>query len=127
MVFAVNVPLLVGEQFKVAIVPCVAVPHNSFQIDPVNMLIQFVVVLKTTNPAAGEAMASRSTVVIRGIKSPLLVDVTSKIAEAFGVSVPIPTCACNDIEHKTNKKGKINFFIFLWVYLLFLEIYYCPK
>jgi hypothetical protein len=57
---------------------------------PVNIFRQLDVVLKITKPADGEAIASRCVVVIRGNKSPLVVDETSKMAEALGVSVPIP-------------------------------------
>jgi hypothetical protein len=51
-----------------------------------------VVVLKITNPVAGLAIASRSVVVIRGGKNPWVVELTSSLAEAAGLLVPIPTC-----------------------------------
>jgi hypothetical protein len=55
-----------------------------------------VVVLNITNPVAGETIASRWVVVIRGGKNPLAVELTSNSAEACAVlpSALIPTdCA----------------------------------
>jgi hypothetical protein len=43
------------------------------------------------NPLAGEAMAFIWVVVRRGTNTPLVEAVTSSMAEALGVSVPIPT------------------------------------
>jgi hypothetical protein len=46
-------------------------------------------------PSAGAPLfiTSRSAVVIRGGKKPEVVLLTSKAAEASGVTVPTPTCA----------------------------------
>jgi hypothetical protein len=49
------------------------------------------VVSKTINPAAGDAMASFCVVVILGILTPFVVDCTSRMADALGEAVPIPT------------------------------------
>jgi hypothetical protein len=55
----------------------------------------FVVVLNITRPAAGLLIASRSVVVIRGGKNPLVVEVTSNCDDGFmlAVDTPIPTWA----------------------------------
>ena len=43
-----------------------------------------------SNPAAGEAIASRCVFVIREIRTPLVVELISRIEDAFGVVVPMP-------------------------------------
>ena len=52
----------------------------------------FVVVFATTNCDAGELIALRCDVVIRGISNPRLVDVMSNAAVDTGVSDPILIC-----------------------------------
>jgi hypothetical protein len=64
-----------------------------------------VVVLKMIRPVAGLAMASRSVVVKRGGNNPLVVLLTSSCAEAAGLFVPIPTCAC--ISTVVSKKRQV--------------------
>ena len=48
-------------------------------------------------------MALRCASVIRGGKKPLVVELTSNCADAFGVVVPIPVWANNDVEIKREK------------------------
>ena len=48
-------------------------------------------ILKITKPIAGEAIASRCKLVIRGGKNPCVELEISSFAEVFGLSVPIPT------------------------------------
>jgi hypothetical protein len=68
-----------------------------------------VVVLKMIRPVAGLAMASRSAVVIRGGNKPLVVLLMSSCAEATGLFVPIPTCACiSKVVSKKRQVEKIN-------------------
>ena len=50
----------------------------------------FKVVSYTTNPVAGEVMAFFCAVVIRGGRKPFVVDVKSKIDEAFAALLAFP-------------------------------------
>jgi hypothetical protein len=68
------------------------------------------VVLYICNPVAGLAMESLCTVVILGIKKPLVVEVTSNFAEAFGVVVPMPIWAWVIIVNNNNTTVS-NFFM----------------
>ena len=43
-------------------------------------------------PMAGEVIAVRCAVVIRGGRNPFVVEATSKRADAAGVEAPMPTC-----------------------------------
>ena len=52
-----------------------------------------------TSPVAGEAIASRWAVVIRGGKKPLVVEATSSTAEAAGTP-PMPTLPPVDRDEK---------------------------
>ena len=64
------------------------------------------------SPVAGETIASRCAVVIRGGKKPLVIELASNTAEASGVAVPIPTCAYKHICSKTKMGNKkIGFFM----------------
>jgi hypothetical protein len=71
-------------------------------------------------PWAGLAMASRSVIVIRGIKAPLLLDLTSIIAELSGAepSALIPTfwekLIIQDPRRKRTERRKV-----FMVYLLY--------
>ena len=60
----------------------------------------FVVVLNITNPDAGETIAFRWVVVMRGGKNPFVVDVTSNCADGFilAVDTPMPTWALLFVE-----------------------------
>ena len=60
---------------------------TTLQIEPSKKLYWLVLVLKTSNPAAGAAIASLCAWVIRGAKKPLLVESSSNKAEEFGVVV----------------------------------------
>jgi hypothetical protein len=64
-----------------------------------------VVILKMIKPVAGEDIASRWTVVILGGNNPLVVLLISSCAEAAGIFVPIPTCAC--ISKVVSKKRQV--------------------
>jgi hypothetical protein len=64
-----------------------------------------VVILKMIKPVAGEDIASRWTVVILGGNNPLVVLLISSCAEAAGLFVPIPTCAC--ISKVVSKKRQV--------------------
>ncbi len=76
-----------------------------------------VVVLNINKLLAGEAMASRSAVVIRGRSKPLLVELTSNIDEASGaLPVPFIPTPCEKADIKLIEISIINkdsFFIFL--------------
>jgi hypothetical protein len=77
-------------------------------------------VLNSTKPVAGDAMAFRSEVVIRGGKSPLVVELTSSIAEALAVlpSALIPT-DCAVVANVVKIANKINsFFMMVWFCML---------
>jgi hypothetical protein len=63
------------------------------------------VVSNTTSPAAGVATAVFCRVVMFGNLTPLVVDCASRIAEAFGVLVPIPTLAALFNTELTNILG----------------------
>ena len=66
-------------------VGCSVALRAASQLVPFQVLSLLVVVLKMVRPAAGLAMASRWTVVIRGGSRPLVVLLTSRTAEAAGV------------------------------------------
>jgi hypothetical protein len=92
------------------------------EIQPVLDLISkpLVVVLNSTKPVAGDAIRSRSVVVILGGKNPLVVELTSSIAVVFAVlpSVLIPTdCAVAAMEVKI--ASKINSFFIRFGFVLF--------
>ena len=80
----------------------------------------FVVVLNSTNPVAGDAIRSRSVVVIRGGKSPLVVELTSNMAEAFAAlpSVLIPT-DCAVVANVVKIASKISIFFMRVGFVLF--------
>ena len=69
----------------------VAVPQISFHPLPIKKFKQLVAVLKITKPIAGDVIASRCMVVIRGGKNPCVELEISSFAEAFGLVVPMPT------------------------------------
>ena len=48
-------------------------------------------VSNTSKPEAGAAIAVRSKVVIRGARKPFVLEFNSRIEEASGVGVPMPT------------------------------------
>ena len=65
--------------------------HTGARVEPLLISNLLVVRLKTTNPVAGNTIASRCAVVKRGGKKPLVVLFTSNLADASGfVVVPIP-------------------------------------
>jgi hypothetical protein len=65
------------------------------------------------SPVAGDAIVATSvgeTRDNRGIRRPLLVDVTSNCADAFGLEIPIPTlCAKEELMVQLATRQKINF------------------
>jgi hypothetical protein len=83
------------------------------KIQPVLDLISkpLLVVLNSTKPVAGDAIRSRSVVVILGGKNPLVVELISNIAEAFAVlpSALIPT-DCAVAANAVKIASKINSF-----------------
>jgi hypothetical protein len=99
------------EPFQYCICPA-AVPSGLFLQDtqPVAVLYSrvLVVVLKITKPSAAVGVkTSRWVVVILGGKNPLVVELTSKIAEELAIlpSVLIPTdCAVAKMEVKIDSK-----------------------
>jgi hypothetical protein len=65
-------------------------------------------------PAAGFAIALRCTMVIRGGKKPLVVDVTSNLAEESGIVVPMPTFCADPINEKLKtKRLSINLYMLI--------------
>ena len=71
------------------------------------------------NPATGASIKIRSASDIRGGKNPLVVEVISKAAEAFGESVPIPTWENDENEIARKRETKIN--CNLLILLIFLQ------
>jgi hypothetical protein len=65
----------------------------------------------TIKPAAGVLITFLCASVIRGGKSPLVVEVTSNAADACGVVVPIPTCANVVKLVAITATNNVNFFI----------------
>jgi hypothetical protein len=74
---------------------------------------------QTISPAAGVAIVFLCACVIRGGKNPLLVDVTSNTAEAFGLVVPIPTCAL--LVTAVSKKIKIIWKVYFFISFIVLN------
>ena len=76
------------------VLPVTFRPQFSIQLLPSYILMHWLSVLNICRPVAGDTIAFRCSVDIRGIKKPLLVLFTSSIAELAGETVPIPTfCA----------------------------------
>jgi hypothetical protein len=71
-------------------------------------------------------MAFLCACVMRGGKNPLVVEVISNAAEAFGVVVPIPTWAKVVKLVATKTAENINFFMFLKLSLLCLFLLKTP-
>jgi hypothetical protein len=70
-------------------------------------------------------MASLCTVVILGGKNPLVVLLTSNCADAAGVVVPMPTCACIAVVVNSKKESKKYFInIVVGVFVLFMVEFY---
>jgi hypothetical protein len=71
-----------------------------------------VAVLYTSKPVAGEGIGPTALLAVkatRGGRNPLSVAVTSSLADAFGVFVPMPVWAFTPITIKTPKNKKILF------------------
>jgi hypothetical protein len=74
----------------------------------------------TIRPSAGAAIAVLWAEDIRGINTPLVVDVTSRAELAAGVVVPMPTWACTNGVAARNKTVRIVSLLFI-VYICVLK------
>ena len=70
--------------------------------------MQFSVVLNTSSPLAGVAMALRCAVLIRGGSIPRVVLCTSSSAEGLGVVLPRVVCAANGAAAKAKSRGRVS-------------------
>ena len=70
-------------------------------------------VLKISNPVAGTLIRSRSSIVILGVKNPLVSDFKSTIAEGSVATIPSPNWALINVVWSTKKNTKNCFFIFI--------------
>ena len=108
-----EVMLLEGCAMKTGSVSVPLVSLNLRQLLPSNQYKALTVVLYTMSPLDGTTTEFIWLVVIRGGKNPLVVDLTSSMAELSGLllSLLIPTWACITNEQVMQQTSAVSFFM----------------